>query len=99
MDTSRSGAVRQQRSVILIATSVVILAAGGAAYWYWLPGPEAARRPVVRAPVPVSIAVATRQDLPIYLTGIGSVQASFTVKINAQVDGKLQEVLFTEGSA
>jgi len=47
--------------------------------------------------VPVSVAVATRQDLPIYLTGIGAVQASFTVKIAAQVDGKLQEVLFTEG--
>ena len=97
MDTSHSGAVRQQRSAILIAAGVVILAAGGAAYWYWLQEPETARRPVTRAPVPVSIAVATRQDLPIYLTGIGAVQASFTVKINAQVDGKLQEVLFTEG--
>jgi multidrug efflux system membrane fusion protein len=45
----------------------------------------------------VSIAVAARQDLPIYLTGIGTVQASFTVRITAQVDGKLQEVMFTEG--
>jgi len=47
--------------------------------------------------VPVSVAVAIRQDLPIHLTGIGTVQASFTVKIAAQVDGKLQEVMFTEG--
>jgi multidrug efflux system membrane fusion protein len=45
----------------------------------------------------VSVALATRQDLPIYLTGIGTVQASYTVKVTAQVDGKLQEVLFTEG--
>jgi multidrug efflux system membrane fusion protein len=31
------------------------------------------------------------------LTGLGTVQASFTVGIHSQVDGKLQEVLFTEG--
>jgi len=47
--------------------------------------------------VPVSIAVAAQQDVPIYLTGLGTVQASFTVGIHSQVDGKLQEVFFTEG--
>jgi multidrug efflux system membrane fusion protein len=41
--------------------------------------------------------MATKQDVPIYLTGLGTVQASFTVGIHSQVDGKLQEVLFTEG--
>jgi multidrug efflux system membrane fusion protein len=35
--------------------------------------------------------------VPIYLTGIGSVQAYFTIDIRAKVDGELQEVLFTEG--
>jgi len=45
----------------------------------------------------VSIAVAARQDVPIYLSGLGTVQASFTIGIHSQVDGKLQEVLFTEG--
>jgi membrane fusion protein, multidrug efflux system len=47
--------------------------------------------------VPVRIAIVSRQDVPIYLTGLGTVQASFTVGIHSQVDGKLQEVLFTEG--
>jgi multidrug efflux system membrane fusion protein len=47
--------------------------------------------------VPVSIAVAAQQDVPIYLTGLGTAQASFTVGIHSQVDGKLQEVFFTEG--
>ena len=45
----------------------------------------------------MSIAVAARQDVPIYLSGLGTVQASFTIGIHSQVDGKLQEVLFTEG--
>ena len=49
------------------------------------------------ATVPVTVAIATKRDLPIYLTGLGTVQASFTVAIRSQVDGKLQEVLFTEG--
>ena len=47
--------------------------------------------------MPVSVAIVQRQDVPIYLTGLGTVQASFTVGIHSQVDGKLQEVLFTEG--
>jgi multidrug efflux system membrane fusion protein len=96
VETSRSGAVWHRRSIVLFAAGLAIVAVGGAAYWS-LRDPATDARPPVRAPVPVSIAVATRQDLPIYLTGIGTVQASFTVRIAAQVDGKLQEVLFTEG--
>jgi multidrug efflux system membrane fusion protein len=45
----------------------------------------------------VTIAVAARRDLPVYLTGLGTVQASYTVAIHSQVDGKLQEVNFAEG--
>ena len=47
--------------------------------------------------VPVSVATAARRDVPIHLTGLGTVQATFTVGIHSQVDGKLQEVLFKEG--
>ena len=81
-----------------VLTCLAIVATG-AAYWYWSQGPSPARaaRPSARADVPVSIAIVSRQDVPIYLTGLGTVQASFTVGIHSQVDGKLQEVLFTEG--
>ena len=47
--------------------------------------------------VPVSTAVATRKDVPITLSGLGTAQASLTVAIQPQVEGKLEEVLFTEG--
>jgi membrane fusion protein, multidrug efflux system len=91
-------ASRGRRGVV-IATSLAILAAGGAGYWYWAQGPQPAHaaRPPARAAVPVTVATVARQDMPIYLTGLGTVQASFTVGIHSQVDGKLQEVLFTEG--
>jgi membrane fusion protein, multidrug efflux system len=84
---------------LLIAGALALMATAGAAYWYWPHATDQPRgaRPANRPAVPVSIALASRQDLPIYLIGIGTVQASFTVKIIAQVDGKLQEVMFTEG--
>ena len=98
MDTNHSGATQSRRRTGLIAAGLALLAAAGAGYWYWPQTTEAARAARSAQPtVPVSVALAKRQDLPIYLTGIGTVQASFTVKITAQVDGKLQEVLFTEG--
>ncbi|HTC02668.1 MAG TPA: efflux RND transporter periplasmic adaptor subunit, partial [Xanthobacteraceae bacterium] len=45
----------------------------------------------------VSVAIATRQSVPIYLTGLGTVQASSSIDIRSKVDGELQVVLFTEG--
>ncbi len=47
--------------------------------------------------VPVTVAAASRRDVPIHLTGLGTVQATFTVGIHSQVDGKLQDVFFKEG--
>jgi len=60
------------------------------------PDPAHAARPA-RPAVPVSVATASRQNVPVYLTGLGTVQALFTVGIHAQVDGKLQDVFFKEG--
>jgi multidrug efflux system membrane fusion protein len=81
-----------------VVTCLAIVATG-AAYWYWTQGPAPARaaRPSASAGVPVRVAIVGQQDVPIYLNGLGTVQASFTVGIHSQVDGKLQEVLFTEG--
>ena len=86
------------RRTALIAASVAGFAVLSLFYWYWSQGPDPAHagRPV-RTAVPVSVATASRQDVPIYLTGLGTVQALFTVGIHAQVDGKLQEVFFKEG--
>ena len=50
-----------------------------------------------RRAVPVTVATASRRDVPIHLTGLGTVQATFTVGIHSQVDGKLQDVFFKEG--
>jgi multidrug efflux system membrane fusion protein len=47
--------------------------------------------------VPVTVALAQQEDLPIYLNGLGSVQAYYTVNVKSRVDGQLVEVKFREG--
>jgi membrane fusion protein, multidrug efflux system len=48
-------------------------------------------------PIPVTVATVSVRDMPIYLDGLGTVQASKTVAVRSQVDGKLQSVNFVEG--
>jgi multidrug efflux system membrane fusion protein len=48
-------------------------------------------------PVPVLAAAAERRDVPIYLDGLGTVQAYYNVTVKAMIDGPLTQVLFREG--
>ena len=48
-------------------------------------------------PMPVTVTEVSTRDVPIYFDGLGTVQASNTVAIRSQVDGKLQSVNFVEG--
>ncbi len=97
MASKPGGAASRRRRIVAIAI-VGVLVAGGGIYWLRAPGPETARAalPQSRA-VPVSAVTAARQDVPVYVTGLGTVQASFTIAIHSQVDGIMQQVLFTEG--
>jgi len=47
--------------------------------------------------VPVVAATVERQDVPIYLFGLGTVQAFRTVRVTSRVDGQLQKLAFKEG--
>ena len=47
--------------------------------------------------VPVVAGKVEEKDTPIYLDGLGTVQAFNTVTVHTRVDGELQQVLFTEG--
>jgi membrane fusion protein, multidrug efflux system len=48
---------------------------------------------------PVSVAVATvkQQDIPVYLSGLGTVTAFNTANIKSRVDGQIMQVNFQEG--
>jgi membrane fusion protein, multidrug efflux system len=72
---------------------------GGYVGWQHLATTRAVAAPAA-APspaIPVSIATAERRNVPIYLTGLGTVQAFNTVTVKTRVDGELLKVAFTEG--
>jgi membrane fusion protein, multidrug efflux system len=62
------------------------------------PSPSPARANAPQA-VQVTVAPAQKQDLPIYLTGLGSIEAYYTVSVKSRVDGQLVDVKFKEGES
>lgn len=78
---------------------LLVLAAGGAGYWYYAAHDPAhqATRPHGPRTIPVVVAAASTEDVPIFLDGLGTVQASATVTVRPQVDGTLTSVEFREG--
>jgi multidrug efflux system membrane fusion protein len=58
--------------------------------------PKDKQDPTARA-VPVAVFTAVRQDMPVYLTGLGTVTAFNTVSVKSRVDGQLMQVNFREG--
>jgi multidrug efflux system membrane fusion protein len=65
--------------------------------WYFGREPTTAPQRPVGASVPVAAAFAERRDFPIFLTGLGTVQAYNIVTVKARVDGHLEKVAFVEG--
>lgn len=47
--------------------------------------------------VPVGVATVQQREFPVYLTGLGSVQAFNTVSLKSRVDGQIMQVNFREG--
>ncbi len=89
----------RSRSWAMIALSLLVLAAIAGAIWFWPAGlvnkPAHNRKPAEAIPVVVTPAV--QRDVPIYLDGLGTVQAFYTVTIRTMVDGPLVAVDFKEG--
>jgi multidrug efflux system membrane fusion protein len=48
-------------------------------------------------PPPVTVTQATTQDVPIFASGVGTVQAYRSVLVRARVDGTLEKIYFREG--
>jgi len=84
---------------LLILLACLLLAAGGLYGWLHSRPPAGATTAVAVPPdsIPVLVAPAGLRDVPIYLEGLGTVQASATVTIKPMVDGPLIEVRFREG--
>jgi multidrug efflux system membrane fusion protein len=62
------------------------------------PAPSKARANAAQT-IPVTVAKVMQQDLPVYLSGLGSVAAYYTVSVKSRVDGQLVDVKFKEGES
>jgi multidrug efflux system membrane fusion protein len=84
------------RSVGILVLTVAI---GGFAGWRFLNDPATAQAqgPAPADQVPVTTAASHIQDMPVFLTGLGTVQALNTVEIKAQVNGTLIALPQREG--
>ena len=84
---------------------LLMLFAAGAAWFGLIPDRAASPQAVAASPaaaggapaVPVTEGRAETRDVPIWLSGIGSVQPLNTVTVKVRVDGQLDRVAFTEG--
>jgi membrane fusion protein, multidrug efflux system len=60
---------------------------------------RSAQASVTPPSIPVAVAAAERRDFPVYLSGLGSVQASNTVSLKSRVDGQIVQIAFKEGQS
>ncbi|HXS99042.1 MAG TPA: MdtA/MuxA family multidrug efflux RND transporter periplasmic adaptor subunit [Elusimicrobiota bacterium] len=77
------------------AAAAVVAAAG-----VWALGRRSASHPKASkggGAVPVGVAAARSGDMPVYLDGLGSVAAFYTVTVHSRVDGQLMSVPVREG--
>ncbi|WP_338699637.1 MULTISPECIES: efflux RND transporter periplasmic adaptor subunit [unclassified Bradyrhizobium] len=83
---------------------LVIAAVGAAGYFGWQKYTDnqqaiaaAQKRAAQRPAVPVKISPVEKADFPVYLTGLGTVQAFNTVQVRTRVDGQITRIAFKEG--
>ena len=92
-------AMSRARKKLLLGCAAVVLLAGGV-IGYWVRS-DRGQTPVAASPQPVPvIAIKVRQhDVPIILTGLGTVTAENSATVRSQVTGLLIKVSFKEGQS
>src|ERR1700719_2893619 len=84
------------RALLLLA----VLAGGGAfALTHGHESKTSASQPNAPPPVPIVAGTVDRHDVPIYLTGVGTVVAYNTDVVRSQIQGQIVSIDFTEGQA
>jgi multidrug efflux system membrane fusion protein len=85
--------------VIPAALLIAAIAAGGLYFAYTGPLQKVHAAPAPPPPVPVVAGVVAQHDVPMYLTGVGTVIAYNTDVVRAQIQGQIISINFTEGQS
>ncbi len=83
---------RSKRWIIWLL--VLLMVAAVAYYFFTKPKDDKGNK---KPQAPVVLAPTVRKDVPVYLNGLGTVQAYNTVTVHSQVDGQLMVIKFREG--
>jgi len=90
--------------VVRILVYIVLIALAGTVAWRVYSNQKARQKQtamqaaaLMSRPVPVQVASAARQPMPVYLTALGTVTPNMSVTVKARVSGELLPVRFTEG--
>lgn len=76
--------------------AAVLVAGGVYAVWPKHPGGDKSAKGSTPG-VPVTVAAVTKEDFPVYLVGLGTVQGFNTVTVRTRVDGQINQIAFKEG--
>ena len=83
---------------ILGAAAAIIVLLGSIVAWHLVAARNSSdRQDSTPPPVPVTPGEATAENVPIFVSGLGTVQAYMNVAIKTRVDGQITGVSFTEG--
>src|SRR5271165_5637477 len=89
-----------KKKVVIPAVLLSAVAAGGLLYFTHTYPMEKAAAAIAPAPppaVPIVAGVVAQHDVPIYLSGVGTVIAYNTDVVRAQIQGQITSINFTEG--
>ena len=86
-----------RKVVVPAAALVALLAAGGLSYFAHVHTFEKAAAAPTPPAVPIVATTVVQHDVPIYLTGVGTVIAYNTDVVRAQIQGQIISINFTEG--
>ncbi len=88
-----------KKGQVAVAAGIALVAGGVGLWMIFEPAAPlaVAQAPTAAPAIPVTVGVVAAKDMPIFLHGIGTVQAFNTDTIKSRVDGQIVGVDFTEG--
>jgi multidrug efflux system membrane fusion protein len=91
---------RKSRAAVVIRTAMICTLASVCAFFFGCTSGDSKQQKAHAAgprSISVSVAPVQRQDVPVYLSGLGTVTAFNTANIKSRVDGQIMKVNFREG--